>query len=191
MNLRTTHGWRSKSGHGERMVGIMNYWLVKSEPSSWSWDQQVAKGDQGRSLDRRAAISPRGKLFLVKMKKGDRAFFQHHSNEGKRESSASPKIIKEAYPDPSDKTGKFVCVDIKADKPLKTPVTMECRDQGRQAIGRHGAGEIFAAVGAAGDGGGMEDRLQDGRGVDFFPSPLVGEGEAAKAPDEGFPSDRH
>ena len=59
---------------------------------------------------------------LVKMKKGDRAFF-YHSNEGK-EIVGIAEIIKEAYPDPTDKTGKFVCVDIKADKPLKTPVTM-------------------------------------------------------------------
>jgi predicted RNA-binding protein with PUA-like domain len=56
------------------------------------------------------------------MKKGDRAFF-YHSNEGK-EIVGIAEVIKEAYPDPSDKTGKFVCVDIKADEALKTPVTM-------------------------------------------------------------------
>ena len=56
------------------------------------------------------------------MKKGDKAFF-YHSNEGK-EIVGIAEIIKEAYPDPTDKTEKFVCVDIKADKPLKTPVTM-------------------------------------------------------------------
>ena len=59
---------------------------------------------------------------LVAMKKGDRAFF-YHSNEGK-EIVGIAEIIREAYPDPTDKTGKFVCVDIKADEPLKTPVTM-------------------------------------------------------------------
>jgi len=59
---------------------------------------------------------------LVNMKKGDRVFF-YHSNEGK-EIVGIVEVIKEAYPDPTDKTGKFVCVDIKADKPLKTPVTM-------------------------------------------------------------------
>jgi predicted RNA-binding protein with PUA-like domain len=58
----------------------------------------------------------------VKMKKGDHAFF-YHSNEGK-EIVGIAEIIKEAYPDPSDKTGKFVCVDLKAEKPLKAPVTM-------------------------------------------------------------------
>ena len=55
-------------------------------------------------------------------KKGDKAFF-YHSNEGK-EIVGIVEVVKEAYPDPSDKTGKFVCVDIKADKPLPKPVTM-------------------------------------------------------------------
>jgi len=59
----------------------------------------------------------------MKMKKGDRAFY-YHSNEGK-EIVGIVEIIREHYPDPTDKTGKFVCVDIKADKPLKTPVTLE------------------------------------------------------------------
>jgi len=98
----------------------MAYWLVKSEPSSWSWDQQVAKGAKGeawtgvRNFNR--AAEPR------EDEEGDRAFF-YHSNEGK-EIVGIAEVIREAYPDPSDKTGKFVCVDIKADKPLKTPVTM-------------------------------------------------------------------
>ena len=62
------------------------------------------------------------KLNMMKMKKGDEAFF-YHSNEGK-EIVGIAEVIKEAYPDPSDKTGKFVCVDIKADKPLPKPVTL-------------------------------------------------------------------
>jgi predicted RNA-binding protein with PUA-like domain len=56
------------------------------------------------------------------MKKGDLAFF-YHSNEGK-DIVGIAEVIKEAYPDPTDKTGKFVCVDIKADKPMPKPVTM-------------------------------------------------------------------
>jgi len=98
----------------------MNYWLVKSEPSTWSWDQQVAKGAKGEAWTGVRNFTARQNL--VAMKKGDKAFF-YHSNEGK-EIVGIAEIIKEAYPDPSDKTGKFVCVDIKADKPLKTPVTM-------------------------------------------------------------------
>ncbi len=88
----------------------MAYWLVKSEPSSWSWDQQVAKGAKGEAWTGVRNFTARQNL--VNMKKGDRVFF-YHSNEGK-------EIVGIA----DDKTGKFVCVDLKADKPLKTPVTM-------------------------------------------------------------------
>ena len=98
----------------------MNYWLVKSEPSVWSWDQQVAKGAKGEAWTGVRNFTARQNL--VSMKKGDKAFF-YHSNEGK-EIVGIAEVIKEAYPDPTDKTGKFVCVDIKADKPLKTAVTM-------------------------------------------------------------------
>ena len=98
----------------------MAYWLVKSEPSVWSWDQQVAKGAKGEAWTGVRNFTARQNL--VAMKKGDKAFF-YHSNEGK-EIVGIAEIIKEAYPDPTDKTEKFVCVDIKADKPLKVPVTM-------------------------------------------------------------------
>ncbi|CAN5544026.1 EVE domain-containing protein [soil metagenome] len=98
----------------------MKYWLVKSEPSTWSWDQQVAKGAKGEAWT--GVRNHSAKLFMMQMKKGDRAFF-YHSNEGK-EIVGIVEIIKEHYPDPTDETGKFVCVDIKADKPLKTPVTL-------------------------------------------------------------------
>ncbi|MGN6283580.1 MAG: EVE domain-containing protein [Afipia sp.] len=99
----------------------MNYWLVKSEPSVWSWEQQVAKGAKGEAWT--GVRNHSAKLNMMKMKKGDRAFF-YHSNEGK-EIVGIVEIIREHYPDPTDKTGKFVCVDIKADKPLKTPVTLD------------------------------------------------------------------
>ena len=99
---------------------IMAYWLVKSEPDAWSWDQQVKDGAKGTPWT--GVRNHTAKANLMKMKKGDRAFF-YHSNEGK-EIVGIAEIIKEAYPDPTDASGKFVCVDIKADKPLKTPVTM-------------------------------------------------------------------
>ena len=98
----------------------MAYWLVKSEPSSWSWDQQVAKGAKGEAWTGVRNFTARQNL--KNMKKGDKAFY-YHSNEGK-EIVGIAEIIREAYPDPTDKSGNFVCVDIKADKPLKTPVTM-------------------------------------------------------------------
>ena len=96
----------------------MAYWLLKSEPAKYSWEQMVKDGrthwDGVRNFQ--AANN------LKAMRQGDRAFF-YHSNEGK-EIVGIAEVIKEAYPDPTDKTGKFVCVDIKADKPLKMPVTM-------------------------------------------------------------------
>ena len=98
----------------------MNYWLVKSEPSTWSWDQQVAKGKKGEAWT--GVRNHSAKLNMMAMKKGDRAFF-YHSNEGK-EVVGIVEIVKEHYPDPTDESGKFVCVDIAADKPLKTPVTL-------------------------------------------------------------------
>ena len=99
----------------------MNYWLVKSEPSVWSWDQQLAKGAKGEAWT--GVRNHSAKLNMMKMKKGDRAFY-YHSNEGK-EIVGIVEIVKEHYPDPTDASGKFVCVDIAADKPLKTPVTLE------------------------------------------------------------------
>ena len=98
----------------------MAYWLVKSEPSSWSWSQQVAKGAKGEAWT--GVRNHTAKLNLTKMKKGDQAFF-YHSNEGK-EIVGIVEIMREHYPDPSDPSGKFVCVDLKADKPFKTPVTL-------------------------------------------------------------------
>jgi predicted RNA-binding protein with PUA-like domain len=98
----------------------MAYWLVKSEPSVWSWDQQVAKGDKGEAWT--GVRNYTARQNLVNMKKGDRAFF-YHSNEGK-EIVGIVEVIREAYPDPTDESGKFVCVDIKADRALKQPVTL-------------------------------------------------------------------
>ncbi len=96
----------------------MAYWLVKSEPTTWSWDQHVKKGADAWTGVR----NHQAKAHLVAMKKGDKAFF-YHSNEGKEIVGVS-EVIKEAYPDASDKTGKFVCVDLKAVEPLPKPVTL-------------------------------------------------------------------
>nr|WP_205523668.1 EVE domain-containing protein [Rhodopseudomonas sp. BR0C11] len=94
--------------------------MVKSEPSVWSWDQQVAKGAEGEAWT--GVRNHSAKLHMVAMRRGDRAFY-YHSNEGK-EIVGIAEIIREAYPDPTDASGKFVCVDIKAEKPLKTPVPL-------------------------------------------------------------------
>jgi predicted RNA-binding protein with PUA-like domain len=98
----------------------MSHWLVKSEPNVWSWDQQVAKGAKGEAWT--GVRNHTAKLNMMKMKKGDLAFF-YHSNEGK-EIVGIVEIVREHYPDPTDATGKFVCVNIAADKKLKKPVTL-------------------------------------------------------------------
>lgn len=98
----------------------MAYWLVKSEPDAWSWDQQVRKGARGEMWS--GVRNHTAKQNLMKMKKGDRAFF-YHSNIGK-EIVGIVEVIREQYPDPTDKSGKFVVVDVKAVEPLPRPVTL-------------------------------------------------------------------
>ena len=98
----------------------MAYWLVKSEPDSWSWDEQVKAGAKGTAWT--GVRNHSAKLNLMKMKKGDRAFF-YHSNEGK-EIVGIVEIAKEHYPDPTDESGKFVVVDVKAVEPVPHPVTL-------------------------------------------------------------------
>jgi predicted RNA-binding protein with PUA-like domain len=96
----------------------MAYWLVKSEPDTWSWDQHVKKGNDAWTGVR----NHQAKTHLKNMKKGDKVFF-YHSGEGKEIVGVS-EVAREAYIDPTDKTNAFVCVDLKAVEPLKTPVTL-------------------------------------------------------------------
>jgi predicted RNA-binding protein with PUA-like domain len=99
----------------------MNYWLVKSEPDSWSWDQQVKSGKKGEPWT--GVRNHTAKQNLEKMKKGDRAFF-YHSNIGK-EIVGIVEVVRESYPDPTAKAGDpWVVVDLAAREPLKTPVTL-------------------------------------------------------------------
>jgi predicted RNA-binding protein with PUA-like domain len=98
----------------------MACWLVKSEPDAWSWDQQVKKGAKGEMWS--GVRNHTAKLNLMKMKKGDRAFF-YHSNIGK-EIVGIVEVIREHYPDPTDETQKFVVVDLKAVEPMPHPVTL-------------------------------------------------------------------
>ena len=98
----------------------MAYWLVKSEPETWSWDMQVKAGAKGEPWT--GVRNHTAKQNLKDMKKGDRAFF-YHSGTGK-EIVGIVEVVKEHYPDPTDKTGMFVVVDFKAVQPLKKPVTL-------------------------------------------------------------------
>lgn len=99
----------------------MAHWLLKSEPSSWSWQQQVEAGAKGTFWN--GVRNHSAKLHLMAMKVGEEAFF-YHSNEGK-EIVGIVTISKPYYPDPSDESGKFGMVDVRAEKPLKHPVTLE------------------------------------------------------------------
>lgn len=104
----------------------MAHWLYKSEPFKWSWDQQVKAGAKGTFWD--GVRNHAAKLNLMRMKAGDRGFF-YHSNEGK-EIVGIVEVIREAYPDPTAETGEpWVVVDIKAVKPLRTPVSLEAVKQ--------------------------------------------------------------
>jgi predicted RNA-binding protein with PUA-like domain len=96
----------------------MQYWLLKSEPSTYSWDQLVKDGRTNWSGVRNFTAARN----LKTMKTGDRAFF-YHSGDGPAIVGVA-EIVKQAYPDPSDKEGRFVMVDVKALMPVKTPVTL-------------------------------------------------------------------
>lgn len=94
------------------------YWLVKTEPDAFGWDQQVANGVEPWTGVRNFMA----RNNLKAMKKGDRAFF-YHSNVGK-EIVGVVEVVREAYPDPTAKEGNWVCVDIKAVAPMPKPVTL-------------------------------------------------------------------
>ena len=97
----------------------MKYWLLKSEPDAWSWDNQVKEGasmwDGVRNYQARNN--------LKEMKKNDLCFFYHSVKE--RSIIGIVKVVKEYYPDPTDKTDRFVVVDVKAIKKLKNPVSLD------------------------------------------------------------------
>jgi predicted RNA-binding protein with PUA-like domain len=94
---------------------VTQYWLVKSEPEAFSWDQQVAKGVEPWTGVRNHAA----RNHLKAMRLGDRAFF-YHSNVGK-EIVGVVEVVREAYPDP---TGEWVCVDMRAVGPMPRPVSL-------------------------------------------------------------------
>jgi len=98
----------------------MAHWLLKSEPSTWSWEQQVAAGPKGTFWN--GVRNHLAKIQLMSMKKGERGFFYHSNDE--RAIVGIVEIIKEFYPDHTDESGKFGMVDVKAVKTLKNPVTL-------------------------------------------------------------------
>jgi len=99
----------------------MAHWLFKSEPSAWSFAQQIEAGAKGTSWN--GVRNHTAKLNMMAMKLGEQGFF-YHSNEGKAVVGIV-EIIKPYYPDPSDETSKFGMVDIRAIRPLPREVTLE------------------------------------------------------------------
>lgn len=97
----------------------INYWLLKSEPSTWSWENQVK--DKVTMWD--GVRNYQARNNLMKMKKKDLCFFYHSVSE--KQIVGIVEVVKEYYPDPTDKTKRFVVTDVKAKKELKKPVTLE------------------------------------------------------------------
>lgn len=97
----------------------MNYWLIKSEPYKYSWDQLVEDGSTFWDGVRNYQASNNMKAMDI----GDQAFF-YHSNEGK-EIVGIAEVVKTYYPDHTDEKGRFGMVDFKAVKPVPTPVTLK------------------------------------------------------------------
>ena len=97
----------------------VNYWLLKSEPSTWSWEDQVKAGvdmwDGVRNYQARNN--------LMKMKKKDLCFFYHSVSE--KLIIGIVEVVKEHYPDPTDKTGRFVVTDVRTKKKLKRAVSLK------------------------------------------------------------------
>ena len=100
---------------------MKNYWLIKSEPYVWSIDQQKKAGRKGATWD--GVRNYQAANNLKKMKVGDECFF-YHSNEGK-EIVGIVSVIKNAFLDKTDKKKRFVAVQVRFKKKLKTPVTLE------------------------------------------------------------------
>ena len=96
----------------------MAYWLMKSEPGNWSWDDQVKDGVAEWDGVRNYQAANNMKAMTI----GDRVFFYHSVKE--KQVVGIVEVVKEYYPDPTDASGRFGMVDVKAVKPFKEPVTL-------------------------------------------------------------------
>lgn len=106
----------------------MAYWLFKSEPDTWGWDAQVARGDTGEQWDGVRNYQARNNMRAMKL--GERGFF-YHSNQGK-EIVGIVEVCAEAHPDSTTDDPRWECVDIKAVKPLPQPVSLDdCKAEPR------------------------------------------------------------
>ena len=99
----------------------MQYWLFKSEPSTWSWDQQVAKGDIGEEWD--GVRNYQARNFMRQMNVGDLGFFYHSQKD--KEIVGIVEVCANAHPDSTTDDPRWECVDIRAVKSMQIPVTLE------------------------------------------------------------------
>ena len=99
----------------------MAYWLMKSEPGEWSWEDQKKEGAKGAEWDGVRNYQARNNMRA--MKKGDLAFFYH--SVGEKACVGIIKVVVEAHPDSTDTTGKWECVDVAAVEDLPKPVTLD------------------------------------------------------------------
>jgi predicted RNA-binding protein with PUA-like domain len=98
----------------------MNYWLMKTEPEEFSWDDLVNRGAKGEPWT--GVRNFRARSYLKEMKKGDRVFIYHTGDE--KQIVGIGEVIKEHYRDPTDEKQVFVATDVIAKYPFKTPVTL-------------------------------------------------------------------
>ena len=98
----------------------MAYWLLKTEPEAWSWEDQKKRGAKGEPWS--GVRNYQAANNMKAMKRGDHGFFYHSGEE--RRIVGIIEVINEYHPDPSDESGRFGMVDVKAVKPLQKPVTL-------------------------------------------------------------------
>lgn len=108
----------------------MAYWLFKSEPNTWGWDDQVAKGDAGEEWD--GVRNYQARNNMREMKLGDLGFFYHSVNE--KSVVGIVEVCREVHPDSTTDDARWECVDIRALRPLLKPVTLDmCKQDPRLA----------------------------------------------------------
>ena len=99
----------------------MKYWLFKSEPDAWSWDEQKAKGDEGEEWS--GIRNYQARNFMREMKLGDKGFFYHSQKE--KAVVGIVEVCAESHPDSTTDDERWECVDIKAVRSFNEPVTLD------------------------------------------------------------------
>ena len=99
----------------------MRYWLFKSEPSTWSWQDQIDKGESGEEWD--GVRNYQARNFMREMKLGDRGFFYHSQKE--KSVVGIVEVCAEAHPDSTTEDTRWDCVDIKAVREFQRPVSLD------------------------------------------------------------------